>query len=86
MKKLLNGVLVDVTPEEIENRAASRKEYESSPLFKIQKIEELKERLFATDYKAIKFAEGWLTEEEYAPIRAERQSIREQINSLEAEL
>lgn len=46
----------------------------------------LKERLKETDYKAIKFAEGWLSEEEYAPIRAERQVLREQINRLEQEL
>ena len=50
------------------------------------KILHLKERLKATDYKAIKFAEGWLSEEEYAPIRAERQVLREQINEIEQEL
>lgn len=46
------------------------------------KIVELKEELASTDYKAIKFAEGWLTEEEYAPIKAERQAIRDKINQL----
>lgn len=48
-----------------------------------QQVSELKAQLAATDYKAIKYAEGWITEEEYAPIRAERQAIRDQINSLE---
>lgn len=86
MKKLLNGVLVEMTPEEVEAIKAAQAEYEASPEFKMQKIAELKERLSSTDYKAIKFAEGWLTEEEYAPIRAERQRIREQINTLESEL
>jgi hypothetical protein len=46
----------------------------------------LKQQLQSTDYKAIKFAEGLLTEEEYAPIKAERQQMREEINRLEAEL
>ena len=48
-------------------------------------IDILKHKLSATDYKAIKYSEGWLTEEEYAPIKAERQAIREEINRLEQE-
>lgn len=47
------------------------------------KIIRLKEELCKTDYQAIKFAEGWLTEEEYAPIKAQRQAYREEINQLE---
>ena len=43
----------------------------------------LKEELCKTDYQAIKFAEGWLTEEEYAPIKAQRQAYRVEINQLE---
>lgn len=49
-------------------------------------ISTLKAQLSSTDYKAIKFAEGWITEEEYAPIKEERQNIRNQINELEAKL
>jgi hypothetical protein len=49
-------------------------------------IEILKYKLSQTDYKAIKYAEGWISEEEYAPIKAERQTIREEINRLEQEL
>ena len=48
-----------------------------------EQIAELKAQLAATDYKAIKYAEGWITEEEYAPIRAERQALRDKINDLE---
>ncbi|MBO5854373.1 MAG: hypothetical protein J6Q61_06520 [Bacteroidales bacterium] len=48
-------------------------------------IEILKHKLQQTDYKAIKYAEGWISEEEYAPIKAERQAIREEINRLEKE-
>lgn len=50
------------------------------------KILILKEELKKTDYKAIKFFEGWLTAEEYAETKAERQRIREEINRLEQEL
>ena len=48
-----------------------------------RRITVLKELLASTDYKAIKFAEGQLTEEEYAPIRIQRQGWREEINQLE---
>ena len=48
-----------------------------------EQIAELKAQLAETDYKAIKYAEGWITEEEYAPIRAERQALRDKINELE---
>ena len=47
-------------------------------------ITQLKKQLSDTDYKAIKFAEGQLTEEEYSPIRIQRQSYRDRINELEA--
>lgn len=50
------------------------------------KILNLKKQLQETDYKAIKYAEGWLTEEEYAEIKAKRQRIRDEINILEQEL
>lgn len=50
------------------------------------KIIGLKQKLQESDYKAIKYAEGLLTEEEYAPIKAERQAMRDEINRLEAEL
>lgn len=50
-----------------------------------ERIEMLKIELDSTDYKAIKYAEGWLTEEEYAPIRAQRQAIRNEINALESQ-
>ena len=50
----------------------------------IQEISQLKKQLSDTDYKAIKYAEGQLTEEEYSPIRLQRQSYRDRINELEA--
>ena len=48
-----------------------------------QRIWQLKELLQESDYKALKYAEGWITEEDYAPIKAERQAIRDEINKLE---
>ena len=49
-------------------------------------IADLQNRLAETDYQAIKFAEGWITEEEYAPIKAQRQAWRDEINKLEKEM
>lgn len=50
------------------------------------KISELKDSLFQTDYQAIKFAEGEISEEEYAPIRTQRAEWRAEINTLETEI
>ena len=47
-------------------------------------IQQLKKQLSDTDYKAIKFAEGQISEDEYASVRAERQGYRDRINELEA--
>lgn len=47
------------------------------------KIAKLKQNLFDTDYKAIKYAEGYLTDEEYEPIKEQRQAWRDEINTLE---
>jgi len=77
MRILENGIYRDMTPEEIANIPAVPVEY---------KIEELKHRLEETDYKAIKYAEGLISEEEYAETRALRQSWRDEINELEKEV
>ena len=47
-------------------------------------ITQLKKQLSDTDYKAIKYAEGQISEGEYASVRAERQGYRNRINELEA--
>ena len=46
----------------------------------------LKRELRATDYNAIKFAEGELSAEDYLPIKQKRRSYRAEINSLEEKL
>jgi len=47
-------------------------------------IAQLKKQLSDTDYKAIKYAEGQISENEYASVKAERQGYRDRINELEA--
>lgn len=51
-----------------------------------REIQVLKQKLVETDYKALKFAEGYLTEAEYAATKAQRQAWRDEINALEAKL
>jgi hypothetical protein len=48
-----------------------------------KEIAELKQLLKDTDFKAIKYFEGYYTDEEYEPIKLERQSYRDKINALE---
>lgn len=48
------------------------------------RIIELKQKLAATDYYCLKYVDGELSEEEYAPIKAQRQAYRSEINQLEA--
>lgn len=50
-----------------------------------REIAQLKAKLSETDYQAIKYAEGFISDEEYAPIKAQRQAWRERINELEEE-
>ncbi len=49
-------------------------------------INALKQLLSHTDYQAIKHSEGVMPEEEFAPIRIQRQAWRDRINELEAQL
>lgn len=86
MKKYFNGKYIELTPSEIAAMEAERIAFESSREYKEMRISGLKSQLSATDYKALKFMEGWLTEDEYAPIKDQRQAIRDQINALEDEI
>lgn len=53
---------------------------------KAEQIKELKQKLFDTDYQALKYVEGQISEEEYAEMKAQRQAWRNEINELEAEM
>lgn len=46
-------------------------------------ISKLKAKLSATDYQALKYSEGFISEEDYAEIKAQRQAWRTRINELE---
>lgn len=61
-------------------------EYDNTVDLKKAQIDALKQNLINTDYQAIKYAEGQITTEEYAPIKAQRQAWREEINELEGVL
>jgi len=73
MRKCINGVYSDMTPKEVACAEEISRENE---------ILELSEQLSQTDYKAIKFAEGEISKEDYAAIKAERQRLRERIRLL----
>ena len=47
-----------------------------------QEITELKFELKQSDYKAIKYAEGCYTDEEYKAVKEHRQALRDRINEL----
>lgn len=49
-------------------------------------IAALKSLLAATDYQALKHADGALSDDEYSLTKAKRQGWRDSINSLEAQL
>lgn len=51
-----------------------------------KRINELKALLKATDYQAIKYAEGFISEEDYLPIKQTRQGYRNEINELEKQI
>ena len=67
--------------------------FDNSYKKKIEKVEEadaeiyeLKDKLRSTDYKALKFAEGWVTPEEYSETLELRKSWRDRINQIEKEI
>lgn len=49
-------------------------------------INTYKQLLNQTDYKCLKYAEGSLTAEDFAPVHAQREAWRARINELEEEL
>ncbi len=50
------------------------------------RINALHQMLTNSDYKAIKFAEGSLSEAEFASARTQRQAWRDELNQLEAQI
>lgn len=71
----------------IKRRTPSEAETKADTIASInQQIRELQGKLAATDYQALKYSEGWITEEDYTEIKANRQSWRDTINQLQAQL
>ena len=50
------------------------------------RLDALHQALANTDYKAIKHSEGMISDEDYVPIKAQRQEWRNEINRLESEV
>ena len=71
-----NLIPISITEERVDLRRKNNEEL----------IIEYKQKLKETDYKAIKYAEGLISETDYAPIKAERENYRKAINSLEISL
>lgn len=71
----------------IKRRTPSEAETKADSIASInQQIRELQDKLAATDYQALKYSEGWITEKDYTEIKANRQSWRDTINQLQAQL
>ena len=75
MKININGVTRDMTAEEEAELCLT--------ITPEMHIAELKQLLADTDYKAIKYAEGFISEADYAETRTQRQAWRDEINQLE---
>ena len=75
MKIYDNGIIREATAEEIAQLQPTVE----------QQIAGLKQNLADTDYKAIKYAEGFISDEDYAETKALRQAWRDEINRLELE-
>ena len=76
LKKYVNGCYV-------ETAAQDSKKCKNLPVDYRSKIEELKTELCETDYKCLKFADGALSEDEYAPVRERRKLLRDKINAMQ---
>lgn len=84
LEKIGNGYKFDLKTKAIVVDTEYQKEKEKEEI--LNKIAELKIKLEQTDYQTIKYAEGQLSEEEYTPIKAQRQAWRDEINLLESEV
>lgn len=76
-----NGYIVQ--ENELALEAWGETEEEQAQKVKEERIAKLKRLLTDTDYKAIKYSEGLISEEEYAETKAQRQAWRDEINQLE---
>ena len=78
-----NGPLIRDTDNEYGIEFFIGVPYNEEQKAKYKRIAELKRQLRDTDYKALKYADGAYTEEQYAPIREARAACRAEINEIE---
>lgn len=79
--KIINGNLVKCSDEEYAAYIEQMKARKEA----VKRIDELKILLSESDYKALKYAEGIISESEYAVIKTQRQEWRNEINQLQGE-
>ena len=80
---------IEITEEEFERKQEELRILISTPISKLEtvgRIYRLKMLLSSSDYKQHKWLDGELTDEEYAPIKAQRHAWRVEINQLEEEI
>lgn len=78
-----DGVIVHDYDNKYKMHFAICLRYEGEENLRIAKeMQECKAQLDATDYQAIKFSDGAISEEEYAPIREQREAWREEYRRL----
>ena len=82
MKYYKHKLDVVVAEEQPENYTEITEDEYNRILGVQQELAQLHFELKTTDYKAIKYAEGCYTEEQYAPVKAHRQALRDRINEL----
>lgn len=79
--------LVEITEEEYDAisalKMAEMAKVAENPI--ARELAELKRNLAETDYKAIKYAEGLISEKDYLPVKNKRQAWRARINELEGD-
>lgn len=78
MTKVIDYIKTD---EEKEREAI----FQRKEALKIE-IYKLKRQLAQTDYKALKYVEGELSDDEYAPIKEQRRLLRQEINRLQSQI
>lgn len=78
--------VADVELIEVNGEFVAKDDVKAIRKMKDAQIAELKQKLADTDYKAIKYAEGEYTDEDYTPVKEMRKEWRRAINELEEQL
>lgn len=84
--KCFNGELTKVIDYVKTQTELAIEQAEEERATKLARIAELKRLLSDSDYKALKFVEGYISVEDYAETKLARQSWRNEINDLENQI